>query len=92
MYFSISILSAFATALSASAIPRSSVVPLSDDQSPVSPYFTDFYNCHGSSMCPTVKVQACDVAVNHKLIRDDVLNYGSEWYVSTHAIRLLCIS
>ncbi|KAI1392124.1 uncharacterized protein F4822DRAFT_425340 [Hypoxylon trugodes] len=35
------------------------------------------YDCSGSIMCPTLKVQACDVAINTFLIRDDNLTYGA---------------
>lgn len=37
----------------------------------------DTYDCAGSSMCKSLKVAACDDAVNSKIIRNDVVNYGA---------------
>ncbi|OTB12782.1 hypothetical protein K445DRAFT_25204 [Daldinia sp. EC12] len=73
MRLDIFILSPLATVLNASAIPRDisfandSLVKAEDES----------YDCQGSIMCATVHVQACDIAVNSKLIRDDEPNYGS---------------
>jgi hypothetical protein len=41
----------------------------------------DSYDCKGSSMCSSLQVSACDNAVNSKLIRNDVVNYGASGYV-----------
>jgi hypothetical protein len=39
------------------------------------------YDHKGSGMCRSLKVSACDHAVNHKLIRDNKQRYGSRGYV-----------
>ncbi|KAI0894115.1 hypothetical protein F4806DRAFT_131310 [Annulohypoxylon nitens] len=41
------------------------------------PGLNSTYDCGGSIMCNTVKVVWCDKGINHKLIRNDDLNYGA---------------
>ncbi|KAI1472374.1 uncharacterized protein F4812DRAFT_464478 [Daldinia caldariorum] len=73
MRLNIFVLSAFATLLHASAIPRD----VSSANASITEWAGPLYDCRGSIMCSTLHVKACDVAVNTQIIRDDELNYGS---------------
>lgn len=91
MRFDIVAILAFAAVATASAIPHdhdhvedydhdhvealSSPVP----RSPLDKRWS--YDCKGSGMCRSLKISACDDAVNHKLIRNNDLNYGAPGYV-----------
>lgn len=68
---------AFAALASASAIPHSH-----EDQDisprPRSPLEElDSYDCKGSGLCRSLSLHACDDAVNHKIIRNNDVNYGA---------------
>ncbi|XDG07427.1 hypothetical protein ABKA04_007042 [Annulohypoxylon sp. FPYF3050] len=45
------------------------------------PGLNSTYDCGGSIMCNTVKVVWCDKGINHKLIRNDDLNYGAIGFI-----------
>ncbi|KZL86276.1 hypothetical protein CI238_09148 [Colletotrichum incanum] len=81
MRFSLFFLSALAATCTAVAIPEHDFVP--DYTQNISPVprgvldKRDSYDCKGSSMCSSLKVAACDDAVNNKLIRNDDVNYGA---------------
>ncbi|KAI1764443.1 hypothetical protein GGR53DRAFT_494117 [Hypoxylon sp. FL1150] len=47
-------------------------------------------DCDGSTMCSTLHVKACDIAINFKVIRDDNPNYGSEGCVNLPVVYMLC--
>lgn len=78
MYFNLTALLVFVGMVSSSAIPHShedyesSPVPRSVLEA------RDSYDCKGSSMCSSLNVAACDDAVNSKIIRNDVVNYGAD--------------
>ncbi|KAI3558673.1 hypothetical protein CABS01_07360 [Colletotrichum abscissum] len=82
MRFSLFFLSALVASCSAVAIPgeHSHEHDLVMDMSPVPRGVLDkrdSYDCKGSSLCSSLKVAACDDAVNNKLIRNNDVNYGA---------------
>ncbi|KAI1417250.1 hypothetical protein F5Y13DRAFT_185321 [Hypoxylon sp. FL1857] len=81
MCLSIVISMAFATVLHAMAIPLSlNQASRNETLGPISPY-----NCEGSIMCSTIKVQWCDEGVNWELDRSDEINYGAAGSDKPHA-------
>jgi hypothetical protein len=83
MRFDIAACLAFAAVATASAIPHDhhEVDHLTSPVSRSSLDKRDSYDCKGSSMCSSLQVRACDDAVNNRLIRNDVVNYGASGYV-----------
>ncbi|KAI0384479.1 hypothetical protein F5Y04DRAFT_277855 [Hypomontagnella monticulosa] len=85
MRFIFALIATLATGIFAGVLPhnstslsynRRSPASLPSPNSTVSTASTISYDCGGSIMCATVRVQACDIAVNTFLIRDDTVNYG----------------
>ncbi|KAI8966411.1 hypothetical protein F5Y11DRAFT_155228 [Daldinia sp. FL1419] len=70
------ILTAFTAAVGASAIPHELGFTYKNNTLEKKEYGVHC-DCKGSIMCATLKVQACDEAVNFKLIRNDAINYGA---------------
>ncbi|KAI2619622.1 hypothetical protein GGR54DRAFT_639947 [Hypoxylon sp. NC1633] len=82
MHLSLIVVVAFAAVAKASAIPRRSSQLFSKNNSTTTLLSRDddpaiHYDCYGSTMCPVMHVRDCDGAVNDKLIRNDVVNYGA---------------
>ncbi|KAI0837999.1 hypothetical protein F5Y06DRAFT_287492 [Hypoxylon sp. FL0890] len=79
MRLNIAVLMAFAAVTNAAAIPASLNQTNGNEthswSTPLDP--RRIYDCKGSIMCPTLKVQWCDEGVNSKLIRNDEPNYGA---------------
>ncbi|KAI6080396.1 hypothetical protein F4821DRAFT_59623 [Hypoxylon rubiginosum] len=89
MLFSIPILLACVGAVNARKLVTPAVLPTVVDPDPIefipdpttspNPQVPQFVtDCNGSSMCPTLHVKACDIAINFKVIRDNNPNYGAE--------------
>lgn len=81
MYILSIIVSALVVSVSSTAIPH---VHEDSETSPArrSPLEKrDTYDCSGSSLCSSLSVASCDDAVNNKIIRNDVVNYGAPGYV-----------
>jgi hypothetical protein len=49
----------------------------------------DTYDCKGSGMCKSLQVRACDDAVNNKIIRNDVVNYGAPGLIVSFLNRII---
>jgi hypothetical protein len=77
------VVSALVVMVTASTIPHSHV-EMDISLRPRGPLLEarDTYDCAGSSLCQSLQVRACDDAVNNKLIRNDVVNYGASGYVT----------